>query len=70
MNYANWAKDYEEDVRNLSNAIEKEKENLREAIRKEEIQSINRRIQILRSMYYECRLTVALLMERSKEKIA
>ena len=33
----------------------------------DEVKSINRRIQILKSMYYECRLTARLLKSKAKD---
>ncbi len=64
MNYKMWANDYSREAENITKAIDKEKVNLKKSKRMEETQSINRRIQILRSMLYECKLTAQLLMER------
>ncbi len=64
MNYKIWAEEYVTESRILKNSIDKEKELLKKAKRFEEQQSINRRIQILRSMYQESLLTASLLMKR------
>ena len=64
MNYKIWAEEYVTESRILKNSIDKEKEKKKKAKRFEEQQSINRRIQILRSMYQESLLTASLLMKR------
>ncbi len=64
MDYKTWAEEYVTDSKTLRTSINKEKERLRRAKRFEEQQAINRRIQILRSMYHESVLTASLLMER------
>lgn len=64
MNYKVWAEEYVTESKVIKNSIDKEKDKLKKAKRFEEQQSINRRIQILRSMYQESVLTASLLMER------
>ena len=70
MNYKLWAEEYLTDAQNIKSAIDKEKENLKKAKKFDETQEINRRIQILRSMYYECKLTASLLSRKECEQVA
>lgn len=67
MNYREWSENYEKEALNLKSIIDKEKDNLNKAKNFDEVKSINRRIQILKSMYYECRLTARLLKSKSKD---
>lgn len=67
MNYKEWSENYLQEVENLKKVIEKEKVNLTNAKKFDDIKSINRRIQILKSMYYECKLTASLLSSRIDE---
>lgn len=67
MNYREWSENYEKEVVNLKSIIDKEKDNLNKARNFDEVKSINRRIQILKSMYYECRLTARLLKSKAKD---
>lgn len=69
MNYENWAKEYLNDSMKVKKAIDREKKNLEKSTKFEETQAINRRIQILRSMYYECKLTARLLQSRAGDKV-
>lgn len=70
MNYQLWAEEYLKDAQNIKSAIDKEKENLKKAKKFDETQEINRRIQILKSMYYECKLTASLLLGKECEQVA
>lgn len=67
MNYREWSENYEKESLNLKSIIDKERDNLNKAKNFDEVKSINRRIQILKSMYYECRLTVRLLKSKAKD---
>lgn len=67
MNYREWSENYEKESLNLKSIIDKERDNLNKAKNFDEVKSINRRIQILKSMYYECRLTARLLKSRAKD---
>lgn len=67
MNYREWSENYEKEVVNLKSIIDREKDNLNKAKNFDEVKSINRRIQILKSMYYECRLTARLLKSKAKD---
>lgn len=67
MNYREWSENYEKEVVNLKSIIDREKDNLNKARNFDEVKSINRRIQILKSMYYECRLTARLLESKAKD---
>lgn len=67
MNYREWSENYEKESLNLKSIIDKEKDNLNKARNFDEVKSINRRIQILKSMYYECRLTARLLKSKAKD---
>lgn len=67
MNYREWSENYEKESLNLKSIIDKERDNLNKAKNFDEVKSINRRIQILKSMYYECRLTARLLKSKAKE---
>ena len=67
MNYREWSENYEKEVVNLKSIIVREKDNLNKARNFDEVKSINRRIQILKSMYYECRLTARLLKSKAKD---
>lgn len=67
MNYREWSENYEKESLNLKSIIDKEKDNLNKAKNFDEVKSINRRIQILKSMYYECRLTARLLKSKAKD---
>ena len=58
---------YEKESLNLKSIIDKERDNLNKAKNFDEVKSINRRIQILKSMYYECRLTARLLKSKAKD---
>ncbi|MDD6645602.1 MAG: hypothetical protein PUE67_06045 [Oscillospiraceae bacterium] len=70
MNYKLWAEEYLKDAQKIKSAIDKEKENLKNAKKFDETQEINRRIQILKSMYYECKLTASLLSGKECEQVA
>ena len=70
MNYKLWAEEYLKDAQNIKSAIDKEKENLKKAKKFDETQEINRRIQILKSMYYECKLTATTLAGKECEQVA
>ncbi len=67
MNYKEWSENYEKESLNLKSIIDKERDNLNKAKNFDEVKSINRRIQILKSMYYECRLTARLLKSKAKD---
>nr|WP_294669664.1 hypothetical protein [uncultured Ruminococcus sp.] len=67
MNYREWSENYEKEALNLKSIIDKERDNLNKAKNFDEVKSINRRIQILKSMYYECRLTARLLKSKAKD---
>ena len=67
MNYREWSENYEKESLNLKSIIDKERDNLNKAKNLDEVKSINRRIQILKSMYYECRLTARLLKSKAKD---
>ena len=67
MNYREWSENYEKESINLKSIIDKERDNLNKAKNFDEVKSINRRIQILKSMYYECRLTARLLKSKAKD---
>ena len=67
MNYREWSENYEKQSLNLKSIIDKERDNLNKAKNFDEVKSINRRIQILKSMYYECRLTARLLKSKAKD---
>ena len=67
MNYREWSKNYEKESLNLKSIIDRERDNLNKAKNFDEVKSINRRIQILKSMYYECRLTARLLKSKAKD---
>ena len=67
MNYREWSENYEKEVVNLKSIIDREKDNLNKARNFDEVKSINRRIQILKSMYYECRLTARLLKSKAND---
>ena len=67
MNYREWSENYEKESLNLKSIIDKERDNLNRAKNFDEVKSINRRIQILKSMYYECRLTARLLKSKAKD---
>lgn len=67
MNYREWSENYEKESLNLKSIIDREKDNLNKARNFDEVKSINRRIQILKSMYYECRLTARLLKSKAKD---
>ena len=67
MNYREWSENYEKESLNLKSIIDKERDNLNKAKNFDEVKSINRRIQILKSMYYECRLTAKLLKSKAKD---
>lgn len=67
MNYREWSENYEKESLNLKSIIDKERGNLNKAKNFDEVKSINRRIQILKSMYYECRLTARLLKSKAKD---
>lgn len=64
MNYKQWSENYVQEAKNLKRVIEKERKNLNNADSFDEIKCINRRIQILKSMYYECTLTARLLCSK------
>ena len=65
--YREWSENYEKESLNLKSIIDKERDNLNKAKNFDEVKSINRRIQILKSMYYECRLTARLLKSKAKD---
>ncbi|MEE3439086.1 MULTISPECIES: hypothetical protein [Ruminococcus] len=67
MNYREWSENYEKESLNLKSIIDKERDNLNKAKNFDQVKSINRRIQILKSMYYECRLTARLLKSKAKD---
>ena len=67
MNYREWSENYEKESLNLKSIIDGERDNLNNAKNFDEVKSINRRIQILKSMYYECRLTAKLLKSKAKD---
>ena len=67
MNYREWSENYEKETLNLKSIIDRERDNLNNAKNFDEVKSINRRIQILKSMYYECRLTAKLLKSKAKD---
>ena len=67
MNYREWSEKYEKESLNLKSIIDRERDNLNNAKNFDEVKSINRRIQILKSMYYECRLTAKLLKSKAKD---
>ena len=67
MNYREWSENYEKESLNLKSIIDRESDNLNNAKNFDEVKSINRRIQILKSMYYECRLTAKLLKSKAKD---
>lgn len=67
MNYREWSENYEKESLNLKSIIDKERDNFNKAKNFDEVKSINRRIQILKSMYYECRLTARLLKSKAKD---
>lgn len=67
MNYREWSENYEKESLNLKSIIDRERDNLNKAKNFDEVKSINRRIQILKSMYYECRLTAKLLKSKAKD---
>lgn len=67
MNYREWSENYEKESLNLKFIIDRERDNLNKAKNFDEVKSINRRIQILKSMYYECRLTARLLKSKAKD---
>lgn len=67
MNYREWSENYEKEFLNLKSIIDRERDNLNKAKNFDEVRSINRRIQILKSMYYECRLTARLLKSKAKD---
>lgn len=67
MNYREWSENYVQEAQNLKNVIDKERANLNKAKNFDEIKSINRRIQILKSMYYECKLTASFLSFKAKD---
>lgn len=67
MNYREWSENYEKESLNLKSIIDSERDNLNKAKNFDEVKSINRRIQILKSMYYECRLTARLLKSKAKD---
>ena len=67
MNYREWSENYEKESLNLISIIDRERDNLNNAKNFDEVKSINRRIQILKSMYYECRLTAKLLKSKAKD---
>lgn len=67
MNYREWSENYEKESLNLKSIIDKERDNLNKARNFDEVKSINRRIQILKSMYYECKLTARLLKSKAKD---
>lgn len=67
MNYREWSENYEKESLNLKSIIDRERDNLNNAKNFDEVKSINRRIQILKSMYYECRLTAKLLKLKAKD---
>lgn len=66
MNYMNWAKEYSAQAETLKTCIDREKSALKLAVNKDEEKTINRRIQILRSMYREAVLTADLIDSRGK----
>lgn len=67
MNYREWSENYEKESLNLKSIIDRERDNLNNAKNFDEVKSINRRIEILKSMYYECRLTAKLLKSKAKD---
>lgn len=67
MNYREWSENYEKESLNLKSIIDRERDNLNNDKNFDEVKSINRRIQILKSMYYECRLTAKLLKSKAKD---
>ena len=67
MNHREWSENYEKESLNLKSIIDRERDNLNNAKNFDEVKSINRRIQILKSMYYECRLTAKLLKSKAKD---
>lgn len=67
MNYREWSENYEKESLNLKSIIDRERDKLNKAKNFDEVKSINRRIQILKSMYYECRLTARLLKSKAKD---
>ncbi|MDD6710146.1 MAG: hypothetical protein PUE26_08370 [Ruminococcus sp.] len=67
MNYREWSENYEKESLNLKSIIDRERDNLNNAKNFDEVKSINIRIQILKSMYYECRLTAKLLKSKAKD---
>ncbi len=67
MNYREWSENYEKESLNLKSIIDRERDNINNAKNFDEVKSINRRIQILKSMYYECRLTAKLLKSKAKD---
>ena len=67
MNYREWSENYEKESLNLKSIIDRERDNHNNAKNFDEVKSINRRIQILKSMYYECRLTAKLLKSKAKD---
>lgn len=67
MNYREWSENYEKESLNLKSIIDRGRDNLNNAKNFDEVKSINRRIQILKSMYYECRLTAKLLKSKAKD---
>ena len=67
MNYREWSENYEKESLNLKSISDRERDNLNNAKNFDEVKSINRRIQILKSMYYECRLTAKLLKSKAKD---
>ena len=67
MNYREWSENYEIESLNLKSIIDRERDNLNKTKNFDEVKSINRRIQILKSMYYECRLTARLLKSKAKD---
>ncbi len=69
MNYREWSENYDtrsSETLKMLVLIRKE-HNLSKAKNFDEVKSINRRIEILKSMYYECRLTAILLKSKAKD---
>jgi len=67
FNYNVWAKEYEEQVNNLSKRIAMLKEQRKQCTAAYTADELNKRINSLYSMYLECKHTAIMMRKRAKE---
>ena len=67
MKYSDWSKQYSDDAEKIRDRINELKAQ-QETAPPSELGSINNRINILISMYYDCKKTAAELMRKARRK--